>query len=154
MATWQGSALTTTLANDITTYKNITHQFNNYNEIFNLNVYVKNSTTQDRARLERVNDTLKSRVIKLKQEYIMQDREYKYMSFKNGLMYYTIVVTCIFLILVGLFMMEMISQGSLILITIILSVMFIISIVVVVKNNSTRRNLTWDQYYWEPMKRN
>lgn len=152
-AKWEGSKIEDNLTNMLQQYKSITHEFNNYNEIFNLNVYLKNSSEQDKTRLDRTNEVLKSRVIKLKQEYIMQDRDIKFMGFKNGLMYYTIIVTCLMLILVGTFMLGMISQGLLITLVIVISILFIISVIFVIKNNSTRRNVSWDQYYWEPMKK-
>lgn len=150
---WNAKAVTGSLNSDLQTYKNMTHQFNNYNEIFNLNVYLKNSSTQDKIRLEKTNDMLKSRVIKLKQEYISQERDYNFMGLKNGLMYYTIIVCCFMLVLVGVFLLGMLGLTPLVIIVIITSVIFILSVVFIIKNNSTRKNLSWDQYYWEPMKK-
>ena len=153
MATWSGETLTGQLENRLRDYRNVTHQFNNYNEIFNLNMYLKNSSTQDMERLEKTNDMLKSRVIKLKQQYISQERDYNFMGLKNGLMYYTIIVCCFMLIMVGVFLLEMIGLTPLVIIVIIVSVIFILSVIFIIKNNSTRKNLSWDQYYWEPMKK-
>lgn len=140
------------LDTELKTYKNLTHHFNNYNEIFNLNIYMKNSGAQERARLQRTNELLKGRVIKLKQEYVLQDRKVHFMSLKNGLMYYTLFVTCLLLLIVGFFVKNSISITILIVSTIIITLIFIISVVMVVKNHSNRRNIMWDQYYWKPMK--
>jgi hypothetical protein len=136
---------------DLVTYKNLTHQFNNYNEIFNMNIYMKQSSVQERARLERTNEMLKGRVIKLKQEFVLQDRTVNFMGLRNSLMYYTLVIICLMLLLVGFFVKKTISQNVLIVATVVIVTIFIISVVMVAKNHSNRRNIIWDQYYWKPM---
>lgn len=138
---------------EILKFKNTTHQMNNFNEIYNLNVYLKNSSTQDIERLHSSNETLKSRVIKAKQEYVLQDRMINFMGLKNGLMYYTLVITCIILLVVGFFLKEMFSMNIMIIIVTVIIAIFIVSVVFITKSHSDRRNIIWDQYYWKPMKK-
>jgi hypothetical protein len=138
---------------EILKFKNTTHQMNNFNEIYNLNVYLKNSSTQDIERLHSSNETLKSRVIKAKQEYVLQDRMINFMGLKNGLMYYTLVITCIILLVVGFFLREMFSMNIMIIIVTVIIAIFIVSVVFITKSHSDRRNIIWDQYYWKPMKK-
>lgn len=138
---------------EILKFKNTTHQMNNFNEIYNLNVYLKNSSTQDIERLNSSNETLKSRVIKAKQAYVLQDRMINFMGLKNGLMYYTLVITCIILLVVGFFLKEMFSMNTMIIIVTVIIAIFIVSVVFITKSHSDRRNIIWDQYYWKPMKK-
>lgn len=136
---------------ELVTYKNLTHQFNNYNEIFNMNVYMKNSSVQERARLERTNELMKGRVIKLKQEFVLQDRTVNFLALRNSLMYYTLFIICLMLLLVGFFLKKTISMTVLGVVTGVIVTIFILSVVMVAKNHSNRRNIIWDQYYWKPM---
>jgi ABC-type multidrug transport system fused ATPase/permease subunit len=143
----------TEMDKEIINFKNTTHQMNNFNEIYNLNVYLKNSSTQDIERLQSTNETLKSRVIKAKQEYVLQDRMIHFMGLKNGLMYYTLVITCIILLVVGFFLKEMLAINMMVIIVTVIIVIFIVSVVFITKSHSDRRNIIWDQYYWKPMKK-
>ncbi len=135
-----------------TIFKDLTHQLNNYNEIFNLNLYLQNSGLQERERLTKANETLKSKIMKLKQEYVLQEWKKSYMRLKNNLIYYAIVIISVILIFVGLYLNKTIPLGAAVGVTIGLSLFFIITVILIVKANADRRNLVWDQYYWAPMK--
>ena len=53
-------------------FKNITHELNNYNEIFNLNTYMLTTGNKDRTRLEKTNEIMKGKIMKYKQEFIVK----------------------------------------------------------------------------------
>jgi len=132
-------------------FKDLTHQLNNYNEIRNLNIYLKTSGTVEKDRLTKVNENLKSKIMKLKQDYIHQDWIIAFMGLKNNLVYSSIHVIGVILILVGLYLREMLSKEILFGIVTAFVVIYIIFVILVVKVNSDRRNLIWNQYYWSPI---
>jgi hypothetical protein len=140
------------IENEKLLFKSLTHELNNYNEIFNLNAYMTNSGNQENMKLQKTNEVLKGQNMKLKQEYILQEWNMSYMNLKNNLMYFSICVVAIILMVAGLFLKEVISKTIAVVITAVISVFFIIAVVVVVKNNSDRRNVLWDHYYFGPMK--
>jgi hypothetical protein len=140
------------IENEKTIFKDLTHQLNNYNEIFNLNLYLQNSGIQERNRLSKTNETLKSKIMKLKQQYVLEEWKKSYMQLKINLVYYAIIIISVILIFVGLYLNKAVSLGVAIGVTIALSVFFILSVILIVKANSNRRNLFWDQFYWSPMK--
>lgn len=139
------------IENEKQIFKDLTHQLNNYNEIFNLNIYLKNTGFEERERLTKTNETLKSRIMKFKQEFVLSDRMKAYMTLKNNLMYYSIIVVSLLLVIVGAFLKDMISVSMLGTITGVVSVVFILSVILIVLNNADRKNMSWDQYYWGPM---
>lgn len=134
------------------TFKNLTHELNNYNEIFNLNTYMVNSSNKDKARLEKTNEILKGKILKLKQEFVLQEWKMSYLGLKNNLMYFSIIVVSLILVIAGLFLKKTLTLPLTAISTSIISVIFILAVVLVVKYNSDRRNLLWDQYYFAPMK--
>lgn len=140
------------ISNEKAQFVSLTHELNNYNEIFNLNAYMTNSGKQENIKLEKTNEILKGQNMKLKQEFILQDWTISYMALKNNLMYFSISAISIIFIVAGLFLKEVISQTIAVVATAVLSILFIIIVVVVVKNNSDRRNVLWGHYYFGPMK--
>ena len=140
------------IGNEKAQFVSLTHELNNYNEIFNLNAYMTNSGKQENAKLERTNDILKSQNMKMKQEFVLQDWTISYMSLKNNLMYFSICVVAIILIVAGLFLKEVISKTIAVVATAVISVFFILIVVLVVRSNADRRNILWDHYYFGSMK--
>lgn len=132
-------------------FKDLTHQLNNYNEIRNLNIYLKTSGTLEKDRMTKVNENLKSKIMKLKQDYIHQDWVISFMGLKNNLVYSSIYVTGVILIIVGLYLREMLSKEMLFGIITAIVVIYVIFVILIVKVNSDRRNSLWNQYYWSPM---
>lgn len=133
-------------------FKNLTHELNNYNEIFNLNTYMVNSSSRDKAKLEKTNEVLKGKILKLKQEFVLQEWKMSYLGLKNNLMYFSIIVVSLILVIAGLFLKKTLTLPLTAISTSVISVIFILAVVLVVKYNSDRRNLLWDQYYFAPMK--
>lgn len=139
------------IENEKTKFKNLTHELNNYNEIFNLNTYMLSSGNKDKTRLEKTNEVLKGKIMKAKQEFILQEWKVSYMGLKNNLMYFSIIVLCMILVIAGLFLKKTLTLLITIIATSIISVIFILAVVITVKYNSDRRNTLWNHYYFAPM---
>lgn len=133
-------------------FLDLTHQLNNYNEIFNLNMYLKNNGTEEQSRLFRMNESLKSKMLQAKQEYVMQDYAISRKALECKILYFAIIVTAIVLILTGLFLRQNLTLVIFGAVSAGLIIVYIIGVVFAVKNNSDRKKTSWDQYYWMPMK--
>lgn len=141
-----------TLNNNVGTYKDNTHQINNYNEIANLNRYLLAVNTQEGNRLARTEDTLKSAILKARQQYLLSERAIELGNFKAKILYLSIVVLCTMLIVIGLQLLKKIPVPvSSIIITVLLLV-YLFIIVMWMLNNKERRNINWNQYYWPNMR--
>ena len=155
-ATFTGDTINlNSLETKLASFKNNTHQVNNYNEIYNLNSYLKNVNQSEKSKLDRTNETLKGSILKAKQDYLIADRQVQFTSFKNTLLYLSIITLCLVLIVVGLQSMKIIPniQLSATLITIILLIYLFIAFFMML-NNSNRRNTNWNQFYWSEMGKN
>jgi hypothetical protein len=135
-------------------FKDVTHQLNNYNEIFNLNMYLKNLGTSENSRLTKINETLKSKILSLKQEYMTLDRNINFMALRNNLVYISFVVICFILIIVSMYTKkpQALDLRMTLIIIGVIAVLYVVFCIILVRSNSNRRNLLWDQYYWPAIK--
>lgn len=137
---------------EITVFKDLTHQLNNYNEIFNLNMYLQKLGSTESTRLTKINETLKSKILGYKQEFLMLERDTEYMKLKNNLLYLSAVVICIIMILTGLYLKQKLSLVIASIVSGVIATLYVMYAVLLVKSNSQRRILFWDQYYWPDIK--
>lgn len=137
--------------NSVTNFKGYTHQINNYNEIYNLNKYMYDVNSSEEGRLNTTNETLKSAVLKARQNYLSMDREQQLAKFKSRLLYLSILTLCIVFVLIGLLMSNLLNIFIVsVAITIILIIYLVVSFVWMLANTD-RRNTNWNQYYWPQM---
>lgn len=97
------NAIKTTLDGNKDQYLDLTHQLNNYNEIYNVNFYLKNMNSLEYERLERANENLKAKVLKMKQEYMLLDYGKHENNMRANIMYTTLIVASIIFIVCALF---------------------------------------------------
>jgi magnesium-transporting ATPase (P-type) len=147
------NAIKTTLDGNKDQYLDLTHQLNNYNEIYNVNFYLKNMNSLEYERLERANENLKAKVLKMKQEYMLLDYSRHESNMRANIMYTTLLVACIIFILCALFYQEKIQKNVMIMIITGLAVIYFAIIIFILMANSKRRKYAWDQYYWNEMKK-
>ena len=133
-------------------YLDYTHKLNDYNEIRNLNTYITSATSADYERLSGVSNNLRTRVLKLKQEYLMYEHNTSLYTFRTRILYF--VAVCLSILF---FVIAMLSEGKIgailamiLVFTIILSCTLIVVFFVIV--NKKRRNYAYDQYYWKEPK--
>jgi hypothetical protein len=89
----------------------------------------------------------------LKQEYMLNEWRISYMKMKNNLLYYSIVMIGLIMVMVGMFLKHMIPLNTLVIIVSVLALVYILSVVLIIKNNANRRNDNWTQYYWLSMEK-
>lgn len=139
---------TNTLKLNMNTYKDNTHQMNNYNEIKAVNAYILQVNTQEKARLARTNETFKSAILKERQKFMLNERTIEMGAFRCKVLILSIVVLCLVFIAVGLQLMKKIPSAISGIIISILLVFYLFITILWMLNNKERRNLNWNQYYW------
>ena len=84
-------------------YLDLTHKLNDYNEIYNLNTYLDGANSTELERLSYTNETLKTRLLKLKQEYLLEDSGVKAYTFRSNILYFTAIILSIVLCLTAVY---------------------------------------------------
>lgn len=150
------SPLSYTLALEKNNFINLTHQMNNYNEIYNMNKYVSNVNMNELERLAFVSENLKSKVLKLKQEYMLYDVSMKKIGFWVNILYFTLVLICLTFFAIAFYNKGVAENNIVITDTIlyiiigVLGVVYLIVLIVLLATNIRRRKYFYDQYYWKP----
>ena len=136
------------------TFLDNTHQLNNYNEIYNMNKYVEGIQNMEVKRKQDMNENLKSRIMKLKQEYMLIEYKRNALKMKANIMLFSSIIIALCFMCVSLFLMEKLNKTLTIIIVSVLIVFYIFMVIIIVKSNSHRRFNSWTQYYWSDMKKN
>lgn len=138
-------------------YLDLTHQLNNYNEIYNMNKYVSNVNTTELDRLAGFNENIKSKVLKLKQDYMLYDTSMKRLSFWTNILYFTIVMVCLVFFAIAFHSKGApeggftISKMVVIIIICALALVYILVVIFSLSSYVKRRKYFYDQYYWKSM---
>lgn len=127
-----------------------THYFNDYNEIYNLNTHLLDANTLEQQKLYRVNEQIKTKLMKMKQDYMLTDHSIHELSMYSNILAFTILAVCVLLTFVSKATAE--SKNTLIMICAIIGILYLIIVIVILKSNSNRRSYSWGQWYWSPMK--
>lgn len=147
------STIKSSLDNNKDSYLDLTHQLNNYNEIYNVNFYLKNMNTLEHERLERASQNIKTKVLKLKQEYMLMDYSCHEYKMRSNIMYASVIVVAFIFIIIAMFYQDKIAQNIAIIICIVVASVYLLLVIFILLSNSKRRNYAWEQYYWQEMKK-
>lgn len=137
-------------------YLDLTHQLNNYNEIYNVNFYLNNMNSLEEERLRTTNENIKAKILKMKQEYMLMDYGVHENKMRSRIMYTTIIVSSVIFILFTMFYTDKfeLSQGTVVMASCAILVVYFLLVLFILKANAKRRKYAWDQYYWQAMKKN
>lgn len=134
-------------------YLDLTHKLNDYNEIYNVNSYIQENNNMELDRLNSSNNTIKTRILRMKQEYLLNDQSIKEFNFRKNILYFTIVIICIILSIVALYVQDkinikltMIASGS-------ISIIYLFILIFVINVNVNRRSYAYNQYYWNQIQK-
>lgn len=142
-----------TLDDNKDSYLDLTHQLNNYNEIYNVNFYLKNMNTLEHDRLNIANQNIKAKILKMKQEYMLQDYGVHENKMRTYIIEATTVITCIIFMIIAMFYQGKLDHTMAIMISIGILIVYLIIVIFLLKANSKRRKYAWDQYYWSEYKK-
>jgi len=136
-----------------TQYIDLTHELNNYNEIYNLNIYLQKMHNVELDKLSSTDQRMRTMSLKSKQTYFLTDYAIKEYAMRCNLMYFTLVVVCGIVIVVSLFFLNRLSKQTMTVVVSVVLIAWAIIIYAVVKVNANRRKLAYDQYYWKNIKK-
>lgn len=131
-------------------YISDTHYLNDYNEISNLNNNLRDANTAEKEKLNTINEQLKSKLLNMKQNYMLTDYAIHSINMYTNIIAFTILTICLVLVFVVKATAE--TKKMLIIICSIIGVFYMIIVIIILKSNSSRRNYSWNQWYWSPMK--
>lgn len=133
-------------------YLDITTKLNDYNEIENLNKHMISANDQELGKLRAFNNQLKTKLLKAKQSYMLMDYGIHEYEMINNILGFTIIMVCLALFIVSKTSKE--NKKMLVWICMGLALFYLVVVLVVLKQNSSRRTYAWSQWYWSPVKKN
>lgn len=134
-------------------YVDMTNQLSNYNEMYNVNVYLQRMHRVELDKLNVMNDRVKTAAAKGKQEYLLAEYGIHEYTVRNNIMYLTLIVVGVIIALCSMFAAGQMSQKFTIIVICVISLIYAIIVVITFKVMSNRRKYAWDQYYWNPIKK-
>lgn len=142
---------TTLLETNKIKYLDLTHKLNDYNEIYSVNSYLQGATNLELTRLRNTNNMLKSRILKMKQQYMMYDHDVDEYMFRLNILYFTAAIVAVVLMIASLFMQGYVTPKLAMIISGGLIIIYLIIVLFTVKANAERRKYAYDQFYWKPV---
>lgn len=132
-------------------YIDNTNQLNNFNEIHNMNTHVSNINKSEIDRINSYSKTLDTRILQLKQDYLLKEYKVNNYQFWYNVMYFTIVMSGIALAIIAFYLTnpEAISFTIVLVILGVLSVLYLIVLLSVLSLKIIRKNNSWNQFYWK-----
>ena len=134
-------------------YLDITHKLNDYNEIYNVNKHISKATTEEMSKLKEINDNLKVRILKLKQEYLLYENGLHTYRFRCNIMYFTFIIVSALILLIGYYFENKINNMWTFIIFTSTCITYLVMVLIFIKNNSNRRSYAYHQFYWKNMDR-
>lgn len=132
-------------------FLDLTHQLYNYNTMYNLNDHLLKIHDREIKELTSAENKVKSISLKSRQKYFMLDYGANDYAMRSNLLYFTIVVVGVIIMLCASFANNKMQIVKFVLLVIGILIIWCIVVLLVVKYNSNRRRLAWNQFYWRSM---
>lgn len=136
--------------NKVTEYLDTTHKLNDYNEIWNLNQHLSDVNKLEEGKLNDFNNMILTKLMKMKQQYMLTDYAINETAMYTRAMMFTIVVVAFLLVFVSRATPE--TKKQLIMISAGVSIFYLVVLMFILKSSANRRKYAWSQWYWEPVK--
>lgn len=135
------------LDNNKNQFLDITNKLNDYNEIDNLNNHLLSVNNTELSKLTTYNNQLKTKLMKMKQDYMLMDYSIYEMNMYNNIIIFTIIVMCFLFFIVAK------TENIKLLITIctITGLFYLIVLIIMLKKSVNRRKYSWNQWYFSPV---
>lgn len=134
----------------VTQYLDKTHKLNDYNEIWNLNQHLIDVNTIEERKLNEFNDMIVTKLMKMKQQYMITDYAINESAMYTKILMFTIIVASFLIVIVSKTQPE--GKKQLIAICTGAGVFYLIVLMFILKSSSNRRKYSWSQWYWDPVK--
>lgn len=136
--------------NKVTEYLDKTHKLNDYNEILNLNNHLFDVNTAEETKLAEFNSMIVTKLMKMKQQYMLTDYAINEMAMYTRALMFTIIVVAFLLVFVSKATPE--TKKQLIVISGGTAIFYLVVIMFMLKSSANRRKYSWSQWYWDPVK--
>jgi undecaprenyl pyrophosphate phosphatase UppP len=130
-------------------YLDLTHKLNDYNEIYSVNTYLKGNNTVELDRLNAIDNALRAKLMKSKQEYMLREHDIRQNRFRTNVIYFTALVVSVIIMIVALFMLDRINQYLAVGLAVGFLLLYFIIMLFVMKAQADRKKYSYDQYYWD-----
>lgn len=138
----------TTFQDERNNYLKLTDTMNNYNEINNLNNYLGGMNSTEKQQLTAYSNIIRSKILKLKQEYLLNDYGINEYKMRTLIINFSIVAVSATLIFVSLFRDGKITGKKLGYIALGIVIAYLIVVLSIVLSNRNRRKYDWNTYYF------
>lgn len=129
-------------------YLDTTHKLNDYNEIYNLNQHLLDVNTLEEDKLVGFNNQIVTKLMKMKQNYLLTDYAINEFSMYSNILAFTIIIVAFMLVFVA----KSTSTDFMIKVCIGFGIFYLLVLMIILKSNANRRKYAWTQYYWDPIK--
>jgi hypothetical protein len=130
-------------------FLDITNKLNDYNEIDNLNNHLLSANNSELSKLTTYNNQLKTKLMKMKQDYMLMDYSIYEMNMYNNIIIFTIVVMCFLFFIVA--KIDPDSRKLLIIICTLTGLFYLIVLIIMLTKSVNRRKYSWNQWYFSPV---
>lgn len=137
-----------TVEEDIRNFKDVTHQLNNYNEIYNLNQHISSENKKASGTLRRTNEVLKTGVMSEKEAFFLSEHKKNMYIMKRNVMYMSLIVFGGFFILAALMMDGVLTKKRLYIALGVGVFLWLVLLAMIVGKTPARRLNDWSMYYW------
>lgn len=132
----------------------LTHELNNYNEIYNTNSYLRDITTGELDKLSSAYDDIRTNLLKQKQEYMAADYALNLIRVRVKIMMWTLVVVCVVLFIVAVHahgrVHLLLNPKVVATVCALIVLSYFVTVYLVLRGYTRHRARSWDQIYWKP----
>jgi nitrogen fixation/metabolism regulation signal transduction histidine kinase len=139
------------IVEDVQAYLIETSQAVILNDIYNTNDYVTETIYNEKKRTGGIKDKTASLINKTRQSYLQKKYSIEYNNFVSMCLQFTTFIVLIVAIMFTLLKQDKINNMVAYLISAIAILIFLIGVVLYVKNNQVRRKDDWNKYYFPSM---
>jgi uncharacterized membrane protein len=136
-------------------YLDLTDKINNFNEISNVNDYLHSMNNVELDKLNTFNSVIRSKLLKLKQEYMLNEFGIHEYTMRNNIILVSIIIAGFALVAVARYATDSTQFTSryLMITCLILGIIYLIITLIIILRNRNRRKYDWNMYYFDPVKK-
>jgi heme/copper-type cytochrome/quinol oxidase subunit 2 len=119
---------------------------------------VSNINKGELEKISSFNESLKTKVLKLKQDYLLKDFAVYNYSFWANVMYFSIIMSGLAIAVIAVYNKNSnlesppLSKKMTIIVVSVFAVVYLIALLIALSVKVTRRKYAWNQFYWKQKK--
>lgn len=139
---------TADMENTANAYKSVSAMVGQLNESYNANEYINRMLKKEIDRVSSAASSAQSQVYMQQQRHLSTTFEIGYKKFVTGIMVFTLAVTMLVCMLIGLWRQHMLTWNIFFTVCVIVLTVYTVIMAVLFGNTAKRRRYHWNQYYW------